>query len=164
MTDKRTKKKLLECSEEMGLFFERMGGQRMAGRMIGWLVVSDEPHFTASDLARVLKASKGSISTITRQLEEGGLLERFTLPGERSAYFRLRPQWWVRLLERRTAVISQMRSMIERWLGKFEGSSAGRAERLTEMRAFYAFLEQELADLMERWLTERRREVAGDNR
>jgi DNA-binding transcriptional regulator GbsR (MarR family) len=156
MADKKTEKKLLECSEEMGLFFERMGGQRMAGRLLGWLMVSEDPQFTASDLARVLKASKGSISTITRQLEEGGLLERFTIPGKRSSYFRLRPQWWARLLERRTAVISQTRSMVDRWLDKLKGTSKERTQRLSEMRDFYAFLEQELPGLMDRWLAERR--------
>jgi DNA-binding transcriptional regulator GbsR (MarR family) len=157
MTDKRTKKKLLECAEEMGLFYERLGGPRMAGRLIGWLMVSDEPHFTSADLAVVLQASKGSISTTTRLLEHGGMLERFTISGDRKAYFRLRPQWWTHMFQRRAALLAQTKQMVEGWLNKLAGSSQERDQRLSEMRDFYVFLERETPQMLERWLAERKR-------
>ena len=157
MTDKKTQKKLLECAEEMGLFYERLGGPRMAGRLIGWLMVSDEPHFTAAGLAEVLQASKGSISTTTRLLEHGGMLERFTIPGDRKAHFRLRPKWWTHMFSRRAAVLAQTKQMVEGWIDRLDGSSADRLERLHEMRDFYAFLEQEMPAMLERWLAEQKR-------
>ncbi|MBW2277109.1 MAG: MarR family transcriptional regulator, partial [Deltaproteobacteria bacterium] len=123
MTDKKTKKKLLECAEEMGLFYEGLGGPRMAGRLIGWLMVTDEPHFTAAGLAEVLQESKGSISTTTRLLEHGGMLERFTIPGDRKAYFRLRPQWWTHMFSRRAAVLAQTKHMVDRWIERLDGMS-----------------------------------------
>jgi DNA-binding transcriptional regulator GbsR (MarR family) len=159
MTEKRTEKKLLECAEEMGLFYERLGGPRMAGRLVGWLMVSDEPHFTAADLAAVLQASKGSISTTTRLLEHGGMLERFTIPGDRKAYFRLQPNWWIPMFKRRTAVLAQTKAMVEGWIDRLDGTSADRLSRLAEMREFYAFLEREMPALLERWLTERKERV-----
>lgn len=160
MTNKKTKKKLLECAEEMGLFYERLGGPRMAGRLVGWLMVSDEPHFTAAGLAEVLQASKGSISTTTRLLEHGGLLERFTVPGDRKVYFRLRPQWWIRMLERRTAALAQTKEMVERWIDRLDGTSADGVARLTEMRDFYDFIERETPAMIERWFAEQRRKSA----
>jgi DNA-binding transcriptional regulator GbsR (MarR family) len=157
MTDKKTKKKLLECAEEMGLFYERLGGPRMAGRLLGWLVVSDEPHFTAAGLAEVLQASKGSISTTTRLLEHGGILERFTRPGERKTYFRLRPQWWIYMFHRRTALLAQTKEMAQRWIERLDGTSAERVARLTEMRDFYEFMEREMPAMLERWFAEQKR-------
>jgi DNA-binding transcriptional regulator GbsR (MarR family) len=155
MTDKKTTKKMLECAEEMGLFYERAGGPRMAGRLIGWLMVSDAPHFTAADLADLLQASKGSISTTTRLLEHGGMLERFTMPGDRKAYFRLRPEWWIRLFQRRAITLAQTKQMVEGWIERLDGTSASLLARLHEMRDFYAFLERELPLLLERWIADR---------
>ena len=48
--------------EECGLYFEGIGLTRMAGRIIGWLLISDPPHQTQGDLVEVLQASKSSIS------------------------------------------------------------------------------------------------------
>ena len=61
--------------EEVGLFFEQSGMPRMAGRILGWLLISDPSHQTTSELAEVLLASKGSISTMTRLLIRIGLIE-----------------------------------------------------------------------------------------
>ena len=41
-------------AEEVGLFFERSGMTRMAGRILGWLLVCDPPHQTLNDLAEAL--------------------------------------------------------------------------------------------------------------
>ncbi|MFC1931980.1 GbsR/MarR family transcriptional regulator, partial [Chloroflexota bacterium] len=54
--------------EEVGILFEQTGMPRMAGRILGWLSVSDSPHQTTDQLTKALMASKGSISTMTRFL------------------------------------------------------------------------------------------------
>ncbi|MBA3470937.1 MAG: hypothetical protein H0T53_14985 [Herpetosiphonaceae bacterium] len=54
--------------EKVGLLYEQVGLQRMAGRILGWLLICDPPAQSAADLAAALDASKGSISGITRQL------------------------------------------------------------------------------------------------
>ena len=75
--------------EEVGLFFEQTGMPRMAGRILGWLLISDPPHQSTDELAGGLIASKGSISTNTRLLIQIGLIERLSLPGVRHDYFRI---------------------------------------------------------------------------
>ena len=69
--------------EEVGIVFEQTGLPRMAGRVFGWLLISDPPYQSPAELAEVLMASKGSISTTTRLLLQLGLVERFIIPGER---------------------------------------------------------------------------------
>jgi DNA-binding transcriptional regulator GbsR (MarR family) len=76
---------------EIGLFFEAAGSTRMAGRMLGWLLVCDPPHQSAGQLAAALHASNGSISMTTRMLIQAGLVDRVSLRGDRRTYYRLRP-------------------------------------------------------------------------
>jgi hypothetical protein len=62
--------------EDMSLYFEQMGLPRMAGRVLGVLLISDPPEQSLNDVAEVLQASKSSMSTTTRLLSEMGLIER----------------------------------------------------------------------------------------
>ena len=50
--------------EEVGLLFEQTGLPRMAGRILGWLLIANPPHQTTSHLTEALLASKASISTV----------------------------------------------------------------------------------------------------
>jgi DNA-binding transcriptional regulator GbsR (MarR family) len=54
--------------EDFGLLLERFGLPRMVGRVLGVLLVSEAPEHSAEDLAGVLQASRGSISSATRTL------------------------------------------------------------------------------------------------
>ena len=76
--------------EEVGIVFEQTGLPQMAGRVFGWLLISNPPYQSSAELAEALMASKGSISTTTRLLIQVGLIERFVIPGERHDNFRLR--------------------------------------------------------------------------
>ena len=40
--------------EEVGLLFEHAGLPRMAGRILGWLLICDPPHQSPGELAEVL--------------------------------------------------------------------------------------------------------------
>ena len=79
-----------QYAEEFGLAFEQFGITRMAGRILGWLLVCEPPHQSPQDLQDALQASKGSISTNIRMLERLNFVERISLPGDRRTYFRSR--------------------------------------------------------------------------
>lgn len=137
--------------EESGILFEMVGLPRMAGRIFGWLLISDPPHQSPSDLAEVLQASKGSISTITRLLMQIGLIERISLPGQRRDYFQIKPNAWSQLSRQRMAQITAFRQLAERGLDLLAGEAIERQQRLEEMRDMHAFCEQELPKMLERW-------------
>jgi DNA-binding transcriptional regulator GbsR (MarR family) len=145
--------------EETGLFFEQMGLPRMAGRVLGWLLVSDPPHQTLNQLKETLTASKGSISTMTRLLIQVGLIERVSLPGQRRDYFRIKPHVWSQLIEQRLFQVTALRRLAEQGLGLLEGERPPVKQRLEEMYDVYAFFERELPALMERWEAERRERI-----
>jgi len=145
--------------EEVGIVFEDMSLPRMAGRILGWLMLSNPPHQSIDELAEVLMASKGSISTMTRLLIQFNLIERFSLPGVRHDYFRIRPEGWRYLARQRGDQIKVMRQLCERALELLMGEARDNREWLEEIRDMYAFFEREFPTLLERWEQERK---AGD--
>src|ERR1700738_4029428 len=65
-----------EFVDRMGLFFETIGATRTMGRLYGWLWICEPPQQSLSELAAALTVSKASVSTVARQLQEGGMVER----------------------------------------------------------------------------------------
>ena len=79
-------------TEDIGLFFEQMGMPRMAGRILGVLLIADPPAQSISDIAGTLMASKSSVSVMARLLAEYGLIERVATPVPRRDYYPLSSQ------------------------------------------------------------------------
>lgn len=138
----------------MGLMFEMVGMPRMAGRIFGWLLISDPPQQSSGSLAKVLQASKGSISSMTRLLIQIGLIERVSLPGQRRDYFQIKPNAWTQLTKQRMAQVTAFRQLAEKGLDLMSNASPELKQRLQEMRDIHAFLERELPQLDARWIQE----------
>ena len=157
MAEKSVNNKQKRFIEEMGIVFEDAGMPRMAGRILGWLLICDPPHQSSGQLATVVEGSKGSISTMTRMLVSLRLVERMTMPGDhRSTYYQISPGAWSELLRKRVAEITIWRQAAERGIRLMKGSNRQLRRRLEEMRDIHIFFERELPTLLERW--ERRRD------
>ncbi len=141
----------LQFVEAVALGLEQQGLVRMAGRVIGWLLICDPPEQTFNQLVAVLRASKGSISSVMQFLVTGGLVERFSRPGERRDYYRVQPGTWVDLARRQTSHYSAFVALTEQGLRLLDGAPAERRERLQEMHDFYDWLDRELPALWARW-------------
>ena len=77
--------------EDIGLFFEQMGLPRMAGRMLGYLLIAEPEAQSVTDITAALKASKSSVSVMARLLVDNGLIERVASPVPRRDYYRFTP-------------------------------------------------------------------------
>jgi DNA-binding transcriptional regulator GbsR (MarR family) len=144
--------------EDFSLYFEQMGYPRMAGRILGWLLICDPPAQSAGELAEALGASKGSLSTMTRLLIQVGLIERAGMPGHRRDYFRIKPGAWPQLIKVQMQSMIGLHQMVERGLAMLtlaEGRGPESTQRLRDAHDLYAFLERELPALLSRWQDER---------
>lgn len=141
--------------ERVGEFFARTGHQRIAGRVLGWLLVCDPPAQTAEDLQRVTRASKASISITLRVLIANDLVERVGVVGQRKAHYQLRPAAWTTDLRGKLAQFTALRQLAEEGLAAMGDVPSDRRARLEGMRDLYAFFEREFPDLVERWLAAR---------
>lgn len=142
----------LDFVDEVAIFFAQEGMPLIAGRVIGWLLISDPPEQSAADLARVLDVSRSSISSSVRLLTPSGLVESVRKRGDRQEYLRISPDGWSRMLASRYAKTAAFRQVIERGLGVLSETSApDRSERLEHVVELYSFLEEELPAMWRRW-------------
>lgn len=81
-----------EFIEETALIYEGMGLTRMAGRIHGYLMVSDEEVVSFDELTQALQASKSAISTNLKALVAVKFIKPITLPGDRKTYYSLSPE------------------------------------------------------------------------
>ena len=157
MGDERQTEKQLFV-EEVGIVFEQTGLPRMAGRVFGWLLVSEPPQQNAEQIGKALIASKGSVSTSTRLLIQHGLIERLSMAGVRHDYFRLKMDALGHMIERGIDdEVKLFRQLAERGLGIVTNKTSVTHKWLEEMRDLYVFLERELPLLRERWLKQRKK-------
>ncbi|HET9983984.1 MAG TPA: MarR family transcriptional regulator [Longimicrobiales bacterium] len=131
MQDKR-----MDLLERMGQDFEREGLPRIAGKVIGAVLLRREA-LSLDELAAGLGVSKASASTNARLLERLGVLERVTRPGDRRDYYTVSPDLDVRLLEMALARLRQGRAMLERVLESGEAADPVVRGRLERCRALF---------------------------
>ena len=140
--------------EQMGLLYSEMGGVPMMGRLLGHLLICDPPVQSSSELAEALDASKGSISTATRQLVHLGLVEKVPVPGSRAHHFRLRDNAWAHQMKQ-DATRLQLKLRVVEEGEDLVGDDPDRAGRLRDFRDFCTYLSRELPALIDRWLAEK---------
>jgi DNA-binding transcriptional regulator GbsR (MarR family) len=140
--------------EEMAIFMDEAGLPRMAGRVLGLLLVCSPPHLSAAELGASLQASKGSISTMTRMLMNMGFVERIGLPRQRQSYFRIKPGVWSGLLRTHVGKVAAARALAARGIQMLKEEGTDADGRLREMHDLYGFLERELPALLVRWEAE----------
>ena len=139
-----------QFAEQLAMLYERVGMPRMAGRILGWLLVGDEPHPTLDQLARDVGGSKASMSTMSRLLEQMGIAARHRRPGERRDRIGIRPDVWSELSGHQVALARSIRELCDRTLEALP-RRPGASGRLLGYRAQYAFLEEELPRVFARF-------------
>lgn len=135
--------------EKMGLLFETDGLPRIAGRMLGLLLLSDDS-MSLDDLASGLRVSKASVSTNGRLLERLGVLERVSRPGDRRDYYRVAAGLPGRILEMRLERVVRLRSMVGQVLGELGTAAPVVRQRLEELEAFHRQVEADLEAALDR--------------
>ena len=138
--------------EEVGIVFEQTGLTRMSGRMFGWLLISEPPYQSAAELAEVLMASKGSISTTVRLLVQMEIVERYVIPGERHDHFRLKKDALLMIIRHGLEdEVKMFRDLAERGLTLMKKEPAARKQWLEEMHSRYEYLEKALTNSMKEY-------------
>lgn len=135
--------------EETGLASTDDGLPRIAGRIIGLLVVSEKP-LDALSIEDRLQISHGSGSTNLRLLERLGLLERVSFPGDRRLYYRMVDDpgkaFFVGYRQRQLRLVDRFDALLD----ELKGDSVLRS-RLTGMRRWHQMLANIAEEIPFRW-------------
>jgi len=137
--------------EEFGLIFEAHGVPRMAGRILGRLLMCDPPHQSLTQLGRDLQASKGSVSTMTRLLIDRRMAERITFPGDRQDFVRVRSGSAGELFRDVAQHSALQTRLLERALEVVDNKSPEGTARIREAHDFFSFMRDEVPTLLARW-------------
>jgi DNA-binding transcriptional regulator GbsR (MarR family) len=141
--------------EEYGLLFEEMGGTRMEGRVLAWLLLADAPEQSLTEIAEGLGVSKAAVSTAARSLLQARAVERVSEPGRRGDFYHSIPGKLESVLH--PEHITAFKRLVDRSLEFVAGKDQTQSNYalLHEMRDFLDFLEAEIPGLMRRWAAHR---------
>ena len=134
--------------EKMALICEKEGMPRIAGRIFGYLLATDET-FSLDELAERLQASKASASTNARMLEQFGMIQRVSVLGDRRDFYRVQDDPWEQMLR---VAQGRWRDMVHVFGEARQRlpEPAGR-ERAAQAEEFHTLLIRECDALFERW-------------
>lgn len=144
-----------EFVERIGLMMEAEGMPRIAGRIFAYLIIH-EGSFSLDELADRLQVSKASVSTNARQLEQMGVLERVSVPGDRRDYYRMDENAWERMLEvaqRRWELVRTQLTVTA--AGLPEEMETGR-RRLIKAEQFHLLMIDGVDRMLDRWRSKQR--------
>jgi hypothetical protein len=136
--------------EDIGLYFEQLGLPRMAGRILGVLLISDPPAQSITALAEKLQASKSSISIMARLLVERGLIEQAASPMPRRDYYRFKPGGSIVYMRQWLGLVSALHQITERGLALIPERPPESRQRLQEAHDLFSYVEQEFPTILER--------------
>ena len=150
--------------EDYGLLFEEMGGTRMEGRVLAWLLLADPPEQSLTGIADGLGVSKAAVSTAARSLLQSRAVERVSEPGQRGDFYRTIPGKLEDVL--RLDHATMLGRLVDRSLDLVADKEQTRSNYalLHEMRDFIDFITAEIPGLMSRWQAHRAAGQAGQPR
>jgi DNA-binding transcriptional regulator GbsR (MarR family) len=146
--------------EDIALFFERMGMPRMAGRILGVLLIADPPAQSITEICEKLKASKSSVSIMARLLVENGLIERVASPVPRRDYYRFKEGGWVLYMRQWIGLLHELHKITERGLALIDEKPDDLKERLLEAHDLFSLVEERFPALLERLERERQARIS----
>jgi DNA-binding transcriptional regulator GbsR (MarR family) len=113
--------------EKLAVAMETDGFPRIAGRIFSLLIISDG-ELSLDEIVEVIGASKASVSTNTRLLEEKGLIERTSRPADRRDYYRIVGDVFLKTMEQRLAKWNRVRTVVSEAIqdGSLSASARGR--------------------------------------
>ncbi len=131
--------------EQMGFFTQEDGLPRIAGQILGLLVVEGEPR-TLNEISAKLGISKASASTNCRLLAEKGALERIGAIGTRQDSYRAADDPARRTLQAMALRFEDRAETLDSVARDFPATRADAQERVCSLAAFFrrsaAFLAQ----------------------
>ncbi len=141
--------------EKIGVRIEKMGYSPLSGRIFGALLLANPPHLTFDELCSLLSASKSSISNNLKILmrPDTGVVEYFTLPGERKRYFRINTQNWIEQINSIPQEFKISYQLLEEIMAyrKTNNLNTHFTNELEKIHSFYKFMVQKLPLLFEEW-------------
>lgn len=137
------------------------GMQRMPARVFAALLSSDDGAMTSAELGEQLRISPAAVSGAVRYLAQTHMVSREREPGSRRERYRVHGDQWYEALTNREAIIKRWETALRDGVTSL-GPHTPAGRRMAETLAFFEFIENEVATMMERWRVHRERLFGAD--
>ena len=134
--------------ERFGILADRAGMSRIAGRILGLLILSPG-ELSLDEMVERLSVSRASVSTDARRLLDAGIVERVGRPGDRKDYYQISPRHYLHDLEHRFASLQEFVRLLDE-AGQEAPNQAVRA-RLAESVQAYSEIMDAVSATIGRW-------------
>ncbi len=149
--DERWRDDAMPFVEQLGFHTEAQGHPRMAGRVMGWLLVCEPPWQSVAEIALALQSSRSAVNAVVNRMVEFGMFERVAVPGERTTYYRMNSDGGELIFSNMVANMRGLRQLAQSGLEALSWREPEANQRLDELRSFHLFMEQEMPLMLERW-------------
>jgi DNA-binding transcriptional regulator GbsR (MarR family) len=139
--------------ESFGLYFEQYKLPRILGRVYGLLLITDQPYLGLDQMVAELEVSKGSVSTVVRQLAVFMMIEKVTRPGDRRDYYRVSPKAHLNYLQSSMQSALSFSALIET-AAQLENLSPETQFKIGRIEHLYQALAQVLAEFFANYVRE----------
>ncbi|MEV2252090.1 helix-turn-helix domain-containing protein [Streptomyces sp. NPDC050147] len=147
--------------ELVGRFVEQFASQlveagmpRMPARVFAALLASDSGALTSAELGERLQVSPAAVSGAVRYLTQQHMVAREREPGSRRDIFRVHSNQWYEAMGSREGVLKRWEAALRDGVSSL-GPDTPAGQRLAETLAFFEFVQDEFAGMMERWRVRR---------
>ncbi len=140
--------------EKAGVFLENLGISQMSGRVLGYLMISENPTQSLTEITERLGVAKSSISNAVKTLLTITMVVKKGKPGSRMDYYELNPDLFRTAISSKTVAITDYKNLVAEAY-KLNKEDNDRKKILNEMIYFYDFFIDEYPKLFERWDTHR---------
>jgi DNA-binding transcriptional regulator GbsR (MarR family) len=145
--------------EHFAMTFADLGFPRMPARVLGTLMAADEPGLTAGEIGDRLGVSAAAISGAVRYLAHIGLIVREPVPGSRRDIYRMPNDTWYVASMVKSGAYQKIADVVSEGAKVVGDETTAPGQRIGEMRDFFHFMQDEMAQLLERWEEQRQRGV-----
>lgn len=142
---------LLRFVERFALVLTDAGLPRMQARVFSYVLAEEVDCYTAAELAEGLGVSRAAISSATRALVRGGLLERSREPGARVDTYCVNDEdVWDTINRQRMPIVRRYLDVLEEGV-RLVGPETRGGRRLLETQAYLAFFADEVERFSAAW-------------
>ena len=129
-----------QFAEDLSVIWELAGTSRMDGRVLGYLMVTDKPFLSSSQIAKALQASSGAVSMATRRLRDTRFIRRHSVPGDRQHYFAAEDDPWGGFLANERTYLDAEIELIDSAIAELGPDEVKARTRLTNGRDYFRWL------------------------
>lgn len=151
MPGRRDEARVRQLVEHLAMLFNDLGMPRMPARVMFAVAAAETDGLTAAELSEQLGVSPAAVSGAVRYLAPLGMLTKAPVPGSRRDVYRLTSNLWYEAGFTRSDPLTKAAELAREAVPAVGGRRTEAGARMAEMGDFFAFLVDQMPEMLERW-------------